>query len=104
MPKYLKSFEIVYFIVFLGIFYMTLLDRNPTRVSLSEGFFYVFLVAFAYDEMSEWIDAGSIFYVYDIWNVFDLTMICIGAVFAIVRKLSTPTPLPHCGSLSANCI
>ncbi|EFX05889.1 receptor-activated Ca2+-permeable cation channel [Grosmannia clavigera kw1407] len=87
VPKYLKSFEIVYFMLFLAIFYMTLLDRNPEQISFSEGLFYVFLAAFAYDEMSEWIDAGSIFYVYDLWNVFDLIMICLGVVFAAVRMV-----------------
>lgn len=90
MPKYLKSFEIVYFMAFLTIFYLTLLDRNPERVSAVEGLFYVFLAAFAYDELSEWIDAGSLFYVYDFWNVFDLIMICVGIAFAVLRKLLLP--------------
>lgn len=87
VPKYLKSFEIVYFMAFLTIFYLTLLDRNPERVSAVEGLFYVFLAAFAYDELSEWIDAGSLFYVYDFWNVFDLIMICVGIAFAVLRLL-----------------
>ena len=85
VPKYLKMFEALFFFVFLGIFYLTLLERNPERVGACEVFFFVFLAAFAYDELSEWIDAGSLFYVYDFWNVFDLIMICIGAVFAVLR-------------------
>ncbi|EPE02396.1 ion transporter [Ophiostoma piceae UAMH 11346] len=85
VPKYLKMFEALFFFVFLGIFYLTLLERNPTRVGVSEVFFFLFLAAFAYDELSEWIDAGSLFYVYDFWNVFDLIMIGIGSVFAVLR-------------------
>lgn len=85
VPKYLKMFEAFFFFIFLGIFYLTLLERNPDRVGVSEFFFFVFLAAFSYDELSEWIDAGSLFYVYDFWNLFDLIMICIGFVFAVLR-------------------
>ncbi|ERT02489.1 hypothetical protein HMPREF1624_00788 [Sporothrix schenckii ATCC 58251] len=80
VPKYLKIFEAMYFLAFLAIFYLTLLERNPFKVGPAEVLFYFFLAAFAYDELSEWIDAGSLFYVYDFWNVFDLIMICIGTI------------------------
>lgn len=85
VPKYLKIFEAMYFLAFLAIFYLTLLERNPFHVGAAEVLFYIFLAAFAYDELSEWIDAGSLFYVYDFWNVFDLIMICIGFVFVVLR-------------------
>ncbi len=85
VPKYLKTFEAMYFLAFLAIFYLTLLERNPFRVGAAEVFFYIFLAAFTYDELSEWIDAGSLFYVYDFWNLFDLIMICIGTVFVVLR-------------------
>ncbi|CAK7264017.1 hypothetical protein SEPCBS119000_000785 [Sporothrix epigloea] len=87
VPKYLKIYEAAYFLVFLAIFYLTLLERNPFRVGPAEMFFYVFLAAFAYDELSEWIDAGSLFYVYDFWNLFDLIMICIGFTFVVLRVI-----------------
>ncbi|CAK7245515.1 MAG: hypothetical protein STHCBS139747_007099 [Sporothrix thermara] len=85
VPKYLKIYEAMYFLAFLAIFYLTLLERNPFRVGPAEMLFYIFLAAFAYDELSEWIDAGSLFYVYDFWNLFDLIMICIGFTFVVLR-------------------
>lgn len=88
VPKYLKIFEAMYFLAFLAIFYLTLLERNPFKVGPAEVLFYFFLAAFAYDELSEWIDAGSLFYVYDFWNVFDLIMICIGFTFVVLRTFS----------------
>jgi hypothetical protein len=94
VPKYLKIFEAMYFLAFLAIFYLTLLERNPFRIGPAEVLFYLFLAAFAYDELSEWIDAGSLFYVYDFWNVFDLIMICIGFTFVVLRTFPTCTVFP----------
>lgn len=54
---------------------------------------YIWFAAFLYDELSEWSDAGSIFYATDIWNLFDITMICIGFIFAVMRT-STSSLLP----------
>lgn len=46
---------------------------------------YVWFAAFAYDELSEFIDAGSIFYAVDIWNGCDLIIILIGIAFLATR-------------------
>jgi hypothetical protein len=46
---------------------------------------YVWFAAFAYDELGEFIDAGSIFYAVDIWNSCDLMIILIGASFLLTR-------------------
>ncbi len=43
--------------------------------------------AFTYDELGEFIDAGSIFYAVDIWNGCDIIIILIGAAFVITSKL-----------------
>lgn len=67
VPKYLKSFEVVFFASFLFLYYAVLVERNPTRITPLEIFLYLWLAAFSYDELSEWIDAGSIFYAADIW-------------------------------------
>lgn len=48
---------------------------------------YIWFAAFAYDELGEFIDAGSIFYAVDIWNGCDLIIILIGVAFAITSKL-----------------
>lgn len=91
VPKYLKSFEVVWFGTFLALYYAVLVERNPEKISTIEVLLYVWFVAFLYDEVSEWIDAGSIFYVADVWNIFDVIMIVIGLVFAAMSK-SSPCP------------
>jgi hypothetical protein len=67
VPKYLKSFEVVFFASFLFLYYAVLMERDPTRITTLEIFLCLWLAAFAYDELSEWIDAGSIFYAADVW-------------------------------------
>lgn len=53
-----------------------------------ESVLYIWFAAFAYDELSEFIDAGSIFYVVDIWNGCDLIIVLIGLAYVIISKLS----------------
>jgi hypothetical protein len=67
VPKYLKSFEVLFFASFLFLYYAVLMERNPTRITTLEIFLCLWLAAFAYDELSEWIDAGSVFYATDVW-------------------------------------
>jgi hypothetical protein len=67
VPKYLKSFEVLFFASFLLLYYAVLVERDPTRITKLEVFLCLWLAAFAYDELSEWIDAGSIFYAADVW-------------------------------------
>lgn len=114
VPKYLKSFEVVFFASFLFLYYAVLVERNPTRITPLETFLYLWLAAFSYDELSEWIDAGSIFYAADIWvslmfchflsglfgmrvcanciwqNIFDMAIMAIGFTFMVLRKLNHP--------------
>ncbi|TPX13432.1 uncharacterized protein E0L32_006162 [Thyridium curvatum] len=85
VPKYLKSFEVLFFASFLALYYSVLVERNPTRITPIEVLLYIWFGAFIYDELSEWIDAGSIFYAADVWNLFDVIMMSIGIMFAIMR-------------------
>jgi hypothetical protein len=82
VPKYLKAFEVVFFALFLALYYAVLVERNPYRISFIEILLYLWFAAFTYDEISEWTDAGSIFYTADVWNLFDMIMIMIGFIFA----------------------
>lgn len=91
VPKYLKSFEVLFFASFLFLYYAVLVERNPTRITPLEITLYIWFAAFAHDELSEWIDAGSIFYAADIWNLFDMAMIGIGAAFIILRTVGLHT-------------
>lgn len=86
VPKYLKAFEVVFFGVFLFLYYSVLIEQNRYAITPLEILLYIWFAAFFYDEVSEYIDAGSIFYAADVWNLFDMIMIAIGAVFAIMSN------------------
>lgn len=85
VPKYLKAFEVLFFASFLFLYYAVLVERDPSRITTLEIFLYLWFAAFSYDELSEWIDAGSVFYATDVWNIFDMAMLLIGLVFFILR-------------------
>jgi hypothetical protein len=67
VPKYLKCFEVLFFMVFLFLYFSVLIHRNEDHITFKEVVLYIWLCAFFYDELSEWIDAGSIFYAADVW-------------------------------------
>ncbi|XXG94341.1 hypothetical protein Hte_000595 [Hypoxylon texense] len=85
VPKYLKAYEVAFFIVFLMLYYSVLIEQNRYAITPLEVLLYIWFAAFFYDEVSEYIDAGSIFYAADVWNLFDMIMIAIGIVFAVMR-------------------
>ncbi|XP_044724068.1 ion transport protein [Hirsutella rhossiliensis] len=85
VPKYLKSWEVLFFAIFLCLYYAVLVARVETHITATEITLFIWIAAFAYDELSEWMDAGSIFYATDIWNLFDMIMILIGFIFATLR-------------------
>ena len=95
VPKYLKSWEILFFAVFLCLYYTVLITRDETRITWTEAALFLWIAAFSYDELSEWIDAGSVFYATDVWNLFDMAMIFIGLVFAILSKSGPPADGQH---------
>ncbi|KAH6659412.1 hypothetical protein BKA67DRAFT_652642 [Truncatella angustata] len=85
VPKYLKAFEVVFFGAFLFLYYSVLIEQNRYAITPLEILLYLWFAAFFYDEVSEYLDAGSIFYAADVWNLFDMIMIAIGAIFATLR-------------------
>lgn len=96
VPKYLKSFEVLFFAVFLGLYYAVLVERQGKEshdITGLEISLMLWFAAFAYDELSEWIDAGSIFYAADVWNIFDMAMIAIGFIYFILSKRISPRPI-----------
>jgi hypothetical protein len=93
VPKYLKAWEVLWFAVFLCLYYSVLVPLNKEKISFNEVLLYVWFAAFFYDELSEWIDAGSIFYATDVWNLFDMIMIAIGIVFAVLSTAYRPLAL-----------
>ncbi|KAI9741505.1 MAG: hypothetical protein M1818_004311 [Claussenomyces sp. TS43310] len=84
VPKYIKTFEVLFFALFLLLYYAVLVERNPYRMTAFELLLYVWLAAFTYDELSEFVDAG-LFYYTDFWSSWDLAIIMIGVAFLITR-------------------
>lgn len=95
VPKYLKCWEVLFFSVFMCLYYSVLIVRDESRLSGSEIALFFWIAAFFYDELSEWIDAGAIFYATDIWNLFDMIMILIGTIFAVLSEYTLSLSLSH---------
>ncbi|KAF5231601.1 hypothetical protein FAUST_9163 [Fusarium austroamericanum] len=100
VPKYLKSWEVVFFCIFLALYYSVLIMRDESRITIPEVVLFLWIAAFFYDELSEWLDAGSIFYATDIWNLFDMIMITIGFAFAILRIIGIVQNKPEFSDLA----
>jgi hypothetical protein len=86
---YRKAFEAVFFVSFLLLYYAVLLERNPTRVGNFEAILYVWIAAFAYDELSGLVDSGMLFYQMTFWNLWDLCIIGTGLAFVVTSKSTT---------------
>lgn len=84
VPKYLKAYEVMFFASFLFLYYTVLIQQWPEYVTGAEVLLYLWFAAFFYDEVTEYLDAGSIFYAADVWNLFDMVMMVIGVVFAVM--------------------
>lgn len=85
VPKYQKSFEALFFALFLCLYYAILVERNPQKITPVELLLYVWIAAFAYDEFAEFRDAGISFYVADFWSLWDIGIIGIGLAYMISR-------------------
>lgn len=86
VPKIAKGFQVLFFISFLLLYYAVLLQRNPERITITEVFLYLWIVAYAYDEFGEFLDAGMKFYQTDFWSLWDLAIIGIGAAFLVTSE------------------
>jgi hypothetical protein len=58
---------------------------SSAQVTGFEVLLYIWFTAFAYNELSEFLDTKSIFYAVDLWNSCDIIIIVIGTAFFIVR-------------------
>lgn len=94
VPKYQKGFEAIFFALFLVLYYAVLAERNPLRISAVEVILYIWIAAFAYDELGEFQDAGSSFYATDFWSLWDLGIIGVGFAYMISSEsLSALRPI-----------
>lgn len=83
VPIYLKIFEAIFFAMFLVLYYAVLVERNPEKITSVEIFLYIWIAAFAYDELGEFRDAGTLFYATDFWSIWDIGIVGIGIAFLI---------------------
>lgn len=86
VPQFQKSFEALFFVIFLILYYAVLVERNPQHVTVTEVFLYIWLAGFAYDEFGEFTDAGILFYQTDFWSLWDIGIILTGAAFLITSQ------------------
>ncbi|KAF2772744.1 Ca2+/Mg2+-permeable cation channel [Teratosphaeria nubilosa] len=87
VPLYLKMFEVLFFAAFLAFYYTVLVQKPVYHMSGAEYMLYIWLAAFAYNELVEFWDAGSTFYAKDFWSIWDLGIIATGVAFFIVRVI-----------------
>ncbi|EAW06789.1 uncharacterized protein ACLA_084840 [Aspergillus clavatus NRRL 1] len=85
VPIYRKAFEAAFFVSFLFLYYAVLVERKPTGIGIFEALMYVWIVAFAYDEISGMVDAGMLFYQMDFWSLWDIAIIAFGLAFLVAR-------------------
>lgn len=69
VPKYQKTIESLFFASFLILYYAVLLKRDPRNITITEILLYIWIAAFACDELGEFQDAGTLFYATDFWNM-----------------------------------
>ncbi|KAF2816252.1 uncharacterized protein BDZ99DRAFT_484915 [Mytilinidion resinicola] len=86
VPRYLKTFETLFFATFLLLYYAVLVQRSYTHITPAEILLYIWIAGFAYDEFGEIQDAGQTsFYTTDFWFVWDLGIVAFGAAFLVLR-------------------
>ncbi|OCK76614.1 hypothetical protein K432DRAFT_408020 [Lepidopterella palustris CBS 459.81] len=86
VPRYLKTFETIYFAMFLVLYYAVLVQRSFSHVTVAEIFLYIWIAGFAYDEFGEIQDAGQTsFYITDFWFLWDLGIVAVGTGFFVLR-------------------
>jgi len=88
VPLYRKIFEAAFFISFLALYYAVLVERRQEAIGVFEAVMYVWIVAFAYDELSGILDAGVVFYQMDFWSLWNLSIIGVGMAFVITSESS----------------
>lgn len=71
---------------FLIIYYTVLVVREPNGIGIFEALMYLWIVAFAYDQLSGMVDTGMLFYQMDFWSVWNIGIIGTGFAFVIASE------------------
>lgn len=86
VPVYRKMFEAGFFLSLLFLYYTVLVERSPRSIGRFEILMDIWIVAFAYDELSGLVDAGVLFYQMDFWSLWNLGIIGVGFAFIVTSK------------------
>ncbi|KAG8627915.1 hypothetical protein KVT40_003788 [Elsinoe batatas] len=87
VPKYLKWFEVAFFLGFLALYYTVLVEKSFEHITTAEILLYIWLASFAYNEFGEYWDAGTAFYFSDFWTLWDVAIVATGASFLVCRVI-----------------
>lgn len=87
VPLYLKVFEVLFFAGFLALYYIVLVQKQASSVTVPEVMLYIWLASFSYNELVEFSDAGLTFYATDFWALWDLGIISVGCAFFVARMI-----------------
>lgn len=79
-------FEVLFFVVFLGLYYSVLVQRNHKGITPREILLLVWIAAFAVDEVGQYVDAGLRLYAVDFWSSWDIGIVVIGVAFFVTSK------------------
>lgn len=66
------------------------MERKQTGIGIFEALMDLWIVAFAYDELSGIIDAGMLFYRMDFWSLWNLGIIGVGFAFVVASESWIP--------------
>lgn len=90
VPVYRKMFEAAFFMSLLFLYYSVLVERRQDAIGNFEAMMDIWIVAFAYDELSGFVDAGVLFYQMDFWSLWNLGIIGVGLTFIITSEDEFP--------------
>ncbi|KAK7543269.1 hypothetical protein IWX49DRAFT_541923 [Phyllosticta citricarpa] len=91
VPRYMKSFEMAFFLAMLALFFVVSLERELWSITAWEVLFYVFIAGYACDEWIGFKDAGARFYATDLWSLLDILIILNGLTFFVLRVIGLST-------------
>ncbi|KAF2083737.1 hypothetical protein K490DRAFT_69529 [Saccharata proteae CBS 121410] len=91
VPRYIKTAEVIFFLAFLALYFVVLLQRKFHKVTPYEILLYIWIVGFTYDEFVEYRDAGGKFYATEFWSLWDICITLIGSLFLVIRIIGLAT-------------
>ncbi|KAI1859278.1 uncharacterized protein JN550_012087 [Neoarthrinium moseri] len=91
VPRYMKAFEMVFFLTLLALFYAVSLQRVEKYVTGWEVVLYVFIAGYAAEQWGQFVENGAQFFSTDIWSLWDIGIICIGTTFFVLRMVGLGT-------------